>query len=179
MPGSIATVNDLKHVREGQLVSSKAFNALIDVVSRALKVRGPNTLQGLSGTYVIGGGRSGGGDNAKCVLRSLDTVAKTVTVQKVVWDKYASKLDGEAKFPHHLAAVGAVFDATPLPGGTYEQFNIQYAVRPIDEAGDPENLANAPLWWYNSRKEMWLFFNWPENIRMKDPNAEEVGGGGV
>lgn len=174
-----STIADLRRVRAGQFVSAREWNKLIDVLGRALKIRGPNTIQGLGGSYVIGGGRGGGSDDFKCVLRTLDVGGMTGTAQKVEWDKDASKLSGEEKFPYHLATTGPMFDIEPLPGGTYDQFNIQYAVRDVAEAEDPENIANAPLWWFNRDNQLWLFFNWPENIRMKDPNAEEVGGGGV
>lgn len=160
----------------GQRPSARTWNRIIAALGRGAV--GANVMASTDGVAIIPGG--GGGSRKRfCVLRFVDASTPLIQVQQVIEQPNESKQPGETGQRYHIGAIGSVFEAFPWMNGTYAQFNMQGAIRPIADILEPEDLSGATLFFYNNAKQLSLRYNWAENVAFIDPEAEEVGGGGV
>ncbi len=163
-------------ISPGDLPSAESWNRIVRALAQG--VTGMRVVAGSDGIAIIPGTGSGS-DLKVCVLRTVDLVTPLLEVQQVIEQPGEAKLTGEDGQRYHIGAVGGVFEAYPLIGGTYAQYNIQGAVRPVVDIVPPENLSGAALFTYNSANQLTLMYRWAENIGFIDPEATEAGGGGV
>lgn len=139
----------IREVREGERPSASHTNKIIQAVNREFVA--PNAISGPDG-YALVSGRGGlsGGPFTLAVLRELDIGNQLAKMQDVAYtsDPNEQKLDGEVNFYKHVIAVDEIYEVIPPPTATFQMFNVQdgAALRPIEEASDPEDLSAAILW---------------------------------
>lgn len=163
--------------KAGQRPSAETWNRMVGALSR--ENIGPGTIHGSEGSAIPRGGGGGGGALRFCVLRTVNTGTPLIEVQRVIEQRGETKLAGEEGQRFHIGVVGSVFVAYPQVGGTYDQYNIAGAIRPVADIIAPENLSGAALFTFDNAKRLTLVYRWAANIAYIDPEAEEAGGGGV
>jgi hypothetical protein len=129
------------------------------------QIKGPGVIISDDGIWIPGGGPSQESGIGLAVMRGLTlTGTKSCQMQEVDYSG-DDKLEGEDDFHKHVVAIGSPFEVYPPPTGTWEQFDVEGALRLVEEAEDPENLSSAPLWWFTRDKYWaWLWLKAKEHI---------------
>ncbi len=160
----MAHPDDLDFVHSRELTTVEWANLVVGLLKR--QFFGPGVISSPEGFYFPGSGASEESGMGLAVMRTIDLTpgSESCTMQEVSYNE-ASKLTGESDFHKHVVAIGGAFNVYPPPTATWDMFVAEGALRPIEEADDPENLSSDILWWFaRDTNWAWMWLKVSENL---------------